>query len=132
MIYILGFLIFVAVIAFLFKKDPSTAKRTAQVGGLTAVLLVLLRLAPNLISGIVNLLVVFLPFIKKSMDDQKRRKHKMSKKTARKILGVDKSATKVEIKAAFNKIMKKNHPDVGGTKYLAEKIITAKKTLLGE
>ncbi len=56
----------------------------------------------------------------------------MSKEEAKEILGVHDLATKEDITTAFNTLMKKNHPDVGGSKYLAQKIIIAKKTLIDE
>jgi len=54
----------------------------------------------------------------------------MSKEEARQLLGVGDSATSQEINSAFNRLMKKNHPDVGGTNYLAEKLIQARDILL--
>jgi len=56
----------------------------------------------------------------------------MSIEEAKQILGVKNSASKEEILSSFKKLMLVNHPDKGGSSYLAAKIIQAKKTLLNE
>ena len=54
----------------------------------------------------------------------------MSIEEARQILGVKYDTSKNDILSAFKKLMLKNHPDKGGTEYIATKIIQAKNTLL--
>lgn len=54
----------------------------------------------------------------------------MSLEEARQILGVKPGDSKQEILQAFKKLMLVNHPDKGGTEYLAAKIIQAKERLL--
>ena len=50
---------------------------------------------------------------------------------ARKILGVNESATRDEIVEAHRRLMQKNHPDRGGSEYIASEINQAKRVLLG-
>ncbi|MFT5175398.1 MAG: hypothetical protein ACI8W7_003588 [Gammaproteobacteria bacterium] len=56
----------------------------------------------------------------------------MSQHEARKVLGVDESATTAEIVATHRRLMQKIHPDRGGSDYLASKINQAKDRLLSQ
>ncbi|XP_042351135.1 dnaJ homolog subfamily C member 15 [Plectropomus leopardus] len=54
---------------------------------------------------------------------------KMSKREASLILGISPTSTKVKVREAHRRIMVLNHPDKGGSPYLAAKINEAKDLL---
>jgi hypothetical protein len=54
----------------------------------------------------------------------------MSESEARSLLGVGEAATRAEIEAAYLRVMKRAHPDQGGTSGLAAKVNAARERLL--
>ncbi|KAF3333629.1 mitochondrial import inner membrane translocase subunit TIM14-1 [Carex littledalei] len=56
----------------------------------------------------------------------------MNKREAAMILGVRENAPTDKVKEAHKKVMVANHPDAGGSHYLASKINEAKDMLLGK
>lgn len=48
------------------------------------------------------------------------------------ILGIHKSASVEEIEIAYKDLIRKNHPDNGGSEYLAKKINLARELILKE
>ena len=68
--------------------------------------------------------------IKKQRNKWNNNSQLMSVDEARQILGLKHNASKDEITAAFKKLMLVNHPDKGGSQYIAAKIIQAKQILM--
>ncbi|KAG5028691.1 hypothetical protein AAZX31_05G083100 [Glycine max] len=56
----------------------------------------------------------------------------MTRREAALILGVRENATADKVKEAHRKVMVANHPDAGGSHYLASKINEAKDVMLGK
>jgi curved DNA-binding protein CbpA len=54
----------------------------------------------------------------------------MSESQARSLLGVEPGATPAEIRAAYTRLMKRAHPDQGGTAGLAAQLNAARDRLL--
>ena len=59
------------------------------------------------------------------------RKNSMTRKEALDILGLNENATKKEINDSYQKLMKKNHPDLGGSDWITKKLNEAREILLG-
>ena len=55
----------------------------------------------------------------------------MSRSEAYEILGLSEGASKEEILKSHQKLVKKNHPDLGGSDWITKKINEARDTLLG-
>jgi curved DNA-binding protein CbpA len=56
----------------------------------------------------------------------------MTRAEALEILGLPPDADRETILAAWRKLIKLNHPDHGGSKYIAAKLNEAKRVLLGD
>jgi len=56
---------------------------------------------------------------------------KMSTAQALEILGIKAGATEQEIRASYNRLMKRLHPDVGGSEYFTKQLNEARDVLLG-
>ncbi len=57
---------------------------------------------------------------------------RMSRGEALEVLGLEDGASDDDIRAAHRRLIKQNHPDVGGSDWLAARINAAKRALLGE
>ena len=107
---------------------------------LILILIYLMRFNPKIISMIPLVFVLFfkwmpvLTFLKSIFFSKKAQSvnfNKMDRDEAFEILGLDKKATKDEIIERYNKLIKKNHPDLGGSEWITKRINKARDILLG-
>ena len=106
----------ISVIAYYFYKNA------IKTGNLKKLLL-------NVLPGFVSFLDDFL--IRNGFSRNRGREN-MTFDEARQVLGLTQTASRDEILSRFKQLMLKYHPDKGGTAYMADKIIQAKKILLKE
>lgn len=135
--------------------DPKALAKVIRLGGpiLLFVLSIVLTAGFSFAVGLpVLFLVLFWPLILKvfgpkiglegGAGDQFRQKRDgyerksqsrstMTTKEALAILGLDAGASREDVLRAHKTLMKKNHPDQGGSVYLAQKINEAKDVLIG-
>ncbi len=97
-------------------------------GGLTALLGVMLASANRLFA----LATLAQLFRRHRAQAPQSRTSTMGESEAREILGVSPTATRAEIKSAYQQKMKQYHPDQGGSEYFAKKLNEAKTTLLNK
>ena len=120
-----------------------------SLGAILAILAVTghLNIITAAIAGLVALLpramqfARYLPFINRLYQQSNQQhqqaqtpppgKQAMSPDEAREVLGLRPGHTKDDLIQAHRRMMQKNHPDRGGSDYLAAKINKAKDTLLG-
>ena len=103
-------------------------------------LIFLMRFNPKVVSMIPLVFVLFfkwmpvLSFLKNiffSSKTQSGKFKKMDRAEALEILGLDRKATKEEIVERYNKLIKKHHPDLGGSEWITKRINKARDILLG-
>ena len=104
------------------------------------VVLFLMRFFPAVITSIPAIFLIlyrwgnFINFIAKVFlrnKNQNFKKEIMTKKEALEILGLQQGASKKEIIESYNKLIKKNHPDLGGSDWITKRLNQARDTLLG-
>tara|TARA_B100000035_G_scaffold190603_1_gene162731 strand:- start:4586 stop:5032 length:447 start_codon:yes stop_codon:yes gene_type:complete len=102
--------------------------------------LFLMRFFPAVITSIPAIFLIlfrwgnFINFIAKVFlrnKGQHFKKESMTKKEALEILGLDENATKEDIIKSHQKLIKKNHPDIGGSDWVTKKLNKARDILLG-
>ena len=112
----LGFLIILLVIVFyLMRFFPGV------ISSIPAIFLILYRWG-NVISFFSNI------FLKKKYYNTQ---DKMSKKEALEILGLQEGASREQILSSHQNLVKKNHPDLGGSDWVTKKLNQARDILLG-
>ena len=104
------------------------------------VVLFLMRFFPAVITSIPAIFLIlyrwgnFINFIAKVFlrnKNQNFKKENMTKKEALEILGLNDGASKEDIIKNHQKLIKKNHPDIGGSDWITKKLNKARDILLG-
>ena len=104
------------------------------------IVLFLMRFFPAVITSIPAVFLIlfrwgnFINFIAKVFfrnKSQHFKKESMTKKEALEILGLNENATKEDIIKSHQKLIKKNHPDIGGSDWVTKKLNKARDILLG-
>jgi len=104
------------------------------------IVLFLMRFFPAVITSIPAIFLIlfrwgnFINFIAKVFLRNKSqifKKEIMTKREALEILGLDESASKEDILKSHQKLIKKNHPDIGGSDWITKKLNKARDILLG-
>jgi len=109
-------LVLICTVIYLMRFFP------AIISTIPAIFLILFRWG-NLIGFLAKI------FLKNKYSSQKQ--YSMTRKEALDILGLEEDATKKEILDNYQKLMKKNHPDLGGSDWITKKLNEAKEILLG-
>ena len=109
-------ILIICIVLFLMRFFP------AVVTSIPAIFLILFRWG-NFINFIAQV------FLKKR--SQYSNKETMTKKEALEILGLDDGASKEDIIKSHQKLIKKNHPDIGGSDWITKKLNKARDILLG-
>lgn len=134
-------LVLLAVLALTASESEAGRRRVEQIltGALVvagAVFLLARAGLPWLAVGLVVLYVVSRRLgdwvrPKPRNDDVSASRRSMSREEAYQVLGLSPGASPDQIRAEYRRLMKKMHPDQGGTTYLAARINEAKDVLLG-
>jgi len=95
----------------------------AVISSIPAIFIILFKWR-NFISLISSILL-------KKKNHQRRNQSSMSKKEAYDILGLKEGASKDEIINSYQVLIKKNHPDVGGSDWITKRLNQARDILLG-
>ena len=139
--YILLVLIGAILIFWLVLKLKETDQKTLQKSFRITLLLILALVVIYsaltgrigiVAAGALGLIILFAPqmrayFAKRS---PKYLPRDMTQEEAAQILGVSEDASESEIQEAYHKLIAKNHPDHGGSKYIAQQLNQARDVLV--
>ena len=106
-------------VIFLIRINP------AFLGSIPAILIFLFKWR-----GIIKFLRQVI-FMKKTYKNESSKSGLMSREEALKILNLKDGASEEEIMKSYYKLLKKNHPDLGGSDWVTSQLNKAKETLLG-
>ncbi len=135
--YILFLLAFCFVAVILLQKANkrgmnSSSKNWFKAGGVLGAAMLIARATRTPFATVLTMLPFIIPELRKMEESQTRASGSaMTREEAALILGVGVNSTAEEIRDAHRRLIAKNHPDTGGSEYLAAKINQARDILLG-
>ena len=134
---LIGVIIIVWLVLKLKEADPKTLQKSFRLTLLLILMLVTIYAALTGRIGIVaaaaiGLLTLFGPQIKSCLKGNAPHylPKDMTVTDAIQILGVSQNASESEIQSAYHRLIAKNHPDHGGSKYIAQQLNQARDLLL--
>jgi hypothetical protein len=139
---------------WLSKAEPAKAKKTLIAGGLGLLVVVgVLLLLSGKLAGLLAVVAGLAPWISRAMrlhgawqfmrrftgqgptqpnaDQQSQPDSAMTRQQALEILGLASGASPDQIKDAHRRLMQVNHPDAGGSTWIAARLNQARDLLLG-
>jgi hypothetical protein len=155
MLFLIGLVLFITlvfVVKGLSSPDPEVLKRAYKI---TMIILgivmipILLRVGKPLIAALIAIILAAIPYLTRLLQlaqtvkifhgflDKERFQttnasphNKMTQSVAREILEISENASQEEIEATYKRLIKKNHPDIGGSKYFTIQLNQARELLL--
>ena len=145
--YIVGIIILIAILMYFFLEFVHLSNKSFKkyfkiivLFFLIALVFYLMRFFPAIISTIPAIFLIlyrwgnilkFIATIFFKKNYSKSKQSSITKKEAYQILGLNEGATKKEIVESYQNLMKKNHPDLGGSDWITKKLNEARDILLG-
>ena len=145
--YIVGIIILIAILMYFFLEFVHLSNKSFKkyfkiifLFFLIALVFYLMRFFPAIISTIPAIFLIlyrwgnilkFIATIFFKKNYSKSGQNSITKKEAYQILGLNEGATKKEILESYQNLMKKNHPDLGGSDWITKKLNEARDILLG-
>jgi len=137
MFFLLLLVAIIVIVAITFPKAHHTMdesnyhpKEWIKAGGILGMAIMMARLTRMPLATILTALPFVLHQLRKADNEQQKTSASMTREEAALILGVLTDASEEAIKNAHRALITKNHPDKGGSDYLAAKINQARDVLL--